>query len=81
MEILFSFLIGFIATWFLIRDNVSTIKVEPCPQKETITRLAEFHVHDKRMTREIREYSLLKIQEGHYEYGEVLTALTKKEKI
>lgn len=81
MEILFSFLFGFITSWFLIRDNVSTIKVNLCPQKEAITRLAETHVYDKRMTREIREYSLLKIQEGHYEYGEVLTALTKKEKV
>ena len=67
--------------WFLIRDEVSTIKIQKCPQKEAITRLVESHVHDKRMTREIREYSLLKIQDGHYEYGEVLTALTKKEKV
>jgi hypothetical protein len=81
LEILFSFLVGFITTWFLIRDTVSTIKTETCPQKETITRLVEVHVNDKRMMREIREYSLLKIQEGHYEYGEVLTALTKKEKV
>ena len=68
-------------TWVLIRNDVAVNKNHICPQKETITRLAEFHVHDKRMTREIREYSLLKIQEGHYEYGEVLTALTKKEKV
>jgi len=52
-----------------------------CPQKEAITRLAEIRIHDKKMTREIREYSLLKIQEGHYEYGEVLSALTKKDKV
>lgn len=81
MEIIFSFLVGFIMTWFLIRDEVSTIKIEKCPQKEAITKLVESHVTDKRMTREIREYSLLKIQDGHYEYGEVLTALTKKEKV
>ena len=65
----------------MVRDTVSPIKTDPCPQKEAITRLAEFHVNDKRMMREIREYSLLKIQDGHYEYGEVLTALTKKEKV
>ena len=81
MEIIFSFLVGFIMTWFLIRDEVSTIKIEKCPQKEAITKLVESHITDKRMTREIREYSLLKIQDGHYEYGEVLTALTKKEKV
>jgi len=81
LEIIFSFLVGFIMTWFLIRDEVSTIKIEKCPQKEAITKLVESHITDKRMTREIREYSLLKIQDGHYEYGEVLTALTKKEKV
>jgi len=68
-------------TWVLVRNDVSIGKVYQCPQKEAITRLAEVHVHDKKMKREIREYSLLKIQEGHYEYGEVLTALTKKEKV
>jgi len=68
-------------TWVLVRNDFSIGKIYQCPQKETITRLAEVHVHDKKMKREIREYSLLKIQEGHYEYGEVLTALTKKEKV
>ena len=67
-------------TWVLIRNDVAVNKNHICPQKETITRLAQSNHNDKRMTREIREYSLLKIQEGYYEYGEVLTALTKKEK-
>lgn len=68
-------------TWVLIRNDVAVNKNQECPQKETITRLAESSHNDKRMTRELREYSLLKIQEGYYEYGDVLTVLTKKEKV
>lgn len=79
MELFISFLVGFLFTWFLIREDGSSVKTKICPQKETIVQLVDYHHNDKKIKREIREYSLLKIQEGHYEYGEVLTKLSKKE--
>ncbi len=33
-----------------------------------------------KLKRELKEYSLLKIQAGHYEYADVLETLLKKEK-
>ncbi len=38
------------------------------------------NVDSYKLKREIKEYSLLKIQDGHYEYVDVLETLLKKEK-
>jgi hypothetical protein len=49
--------------------------------KDSIVWLAEnYDKNSKKMTREIREYSLIKIGEGHYEYADVLETLIKKDK-
>jgi len=79
LEFFISFLVGFLFTWVLIREDNLTAKRKVCPQKEAIVHLVNYRHSDKKIKREIREYSLLKIQEGHYEYGEVLTKLSKKE--
>lgn len=41
--------------------------------------LATNHCSSKKMVKELREFSLTKIKDGHHEYGEVLEQLTKKE--
>lgn len=48
--------------------------------KETIVKLASEHGNDKNFVKELRNYSHIKIQDGYYEYVEVLDTLSKKEK-
>lgn len=79
MEIIVSFAIGFIFSWFLFKTDVVNPIGKFCPNKETISKLAEEKGSDKKIMREIRGYSLIQIQQGHYEYADVLNILRKKE--
>ncbi len=80
MELVISFVVGFILTWFFIKTEEDTLSVNSCPRKEVIVKLAEDNSKNKKMVREIREYSLVQIQQGNYEYAEVLNALKKKDR-
>jgi len=79
LELIISFLIGFCMTWFLIKEDVVPQTTNLCPNKEAINQLAETYCGNKRLVKELKEYSLLKIQDGHYEYGDVLNTLKKKD--
>ena len=79
LELFLSFITGFLFTWFLVGFDRSFIKKE-CGMKETIVRLASEHGNDKNFVKELRNYSHIKIQDGYYEYVEVLDTLSKKEK-
>lgn len=67
-------------TWFFVRDNETIESKRKCPNKESILRLAEGTCCHSDMTKELKKYSLVKIQEGYFEYGEVLNTLTKKDR-
>ena len=76
MELLITFLVAFVTTWFVSKvDFPSTI--QSCPYKETVMEIAKSH-HDKNILKEVKEYSLVQIQNGYYEYEEVLNELSKK---
>lgn len=78
MEIIISFFVGFVVTWFFIKSENEIPSVKHCPNKEAIVRLAEDHGSHKKMMKELKEYSLVQIQQGKYEYIEVLNTLKKK---
>jgi hypothetical protein len=81
VEFIIVFLIGFFSYWFISDQNVITKTYKGCPSKESVMRIAEtcnFESH--KLKKEIKEYSLVKIQEGHYEYHDVLQTLLKKER-
>ena len=79
MDFIILFFVGFITTWFFLKSDDSISTYKECPNKEVIVKLAEDHGCTKKMMREIREYSLVKIQDGHYEYADVLNVLRKKD--
>lgn len=81
LELILAFIFGFVTTWFIVRDvSFDDKKPEICDKQETILRLAEQHGHNEKISREIKGYSLEMIKEGHYEYGDVLQTLMKKDK-
>ena len=47
--------------------------------KHSIMNLARVNTKNKNLKKELKEYSLLKIQQGHFEYKDVLETL-KSEK-
>jgi hypothetical protein len=80
MEFIIVFLIGFFSYWFLTKDDLLRKDLEiGCPKKESVIRIAEMSGSSK-LDREIKEFSLMKIRDGYYEYEEVLNTLMKKER-
>ena len=80
MELFISFFVGFVVTWFFIKSEKEIDSVKHCPKKDAIVRLAEEHGGHRKMMKELKEYSLVQIQQGKYEYIEVLNTLKKKDK-
>lgn len=80
MEFIIVFLIGFFSYWFLTKEDLLRSELQiVCPKKESVVRIAEISSSSK-LDREIKEFSLMKIREGHYEYEDVLNTLMKKER-
>lgn len=71
---------GFFITWFFIKPENDPPSIKYCSKKEAIVRLAEEHGSHKKMMKEIKEYSLVQIQQGNYEYIDVLNTLKKKDR-
>lgn len=79
MEILIVFCIGFFSYWFLTNNNFMVKKIGLCPKKESMVRMAE-NSKSTNLHKEIKKYSLLRIQDGYYEYQDVLNVLMRKNK-
>jgi hypothetical protein len=80
VEFLVSFLMGFLAYWFVSNSSI-TLHQKICPMKDSIIWIAKNSPKDsKKIMREIREFSLVKIGEGHYEYEDVLNTLIMKDR-
>lgn len=82
VEFIIAFLIGFFSFWFLTREDlIKNTQNSLCPSKEAIVTVArECGKNSTKLKRELREFSLLKIQDGYYEYEDVLQTLMAKEK-
>jgi|694.fasta_scaffold00957_20 hypothetical protein len=71
------FILSMIGTnMVLTKSNQISISSRICPQKESFLKLIESGNHNEKLLRTIKEYSLIKIQNGHYEYDDVLKSLT-----
>ncbi len=80
MELIISFITGFLFTWFLVGFDRSSVKKD-CSVKETIIRLVDdCGDGNKNLAKELKHYSHIKIQDGYFEYVEVLDKLSKKDK-
>lgn len=79
MEFIVAFLIGFFSYWILTKEDLLSKQNSTCPEKESIVRIAEnCNMESHKLRKNLKEYSLIKIQEGHYEYADVLETLKRK---
>lgn len=72
------FILSFFGTSFLLKNGNFLLGKHICPQKEVCLNLVNHKRNNKILMREVKEYSLHKIQNGHFEYTEVLKSLTCK---
>jgi hypothetical protein len=75
LELILSFTISFVLTWFVVRNEFTIEEKKDCPMKASIMNLARVNTKNKILRKELKEYSLLKIQQGHFEYKDVLETL------
>ena len=81
MDFIVAFLIGFLSYWVLSKGPYVSLKQILCPLKESVFQLAKNCSNESKiLKKEISEYSIRKIGEGHFEYVDVLETLIKKEK-
>jgi len=73
------FVVALLSTNIILNRTSDTYKRNSlCPQKDTFLKFIESGNHNDKLLRSIKEYSLIKIQNGYYEYGDVLKSLTHK---
>lgn len=80
MEFIVYFIVGFMTTWIIAREVNFSSERKKCPMKESIHGLAMCRGYDKELMKRVKHYSLLKIQDGHFEYQEVLESLKEGKK-
>lgn len=77
MDFLISFLVGFIGIW-LASAIVNTKSVD-CEYKEPIVNIAKIYGCNKKISKELKVYSMGKIKNGNYEYVEVIDTIKRLE--
>jgi hypothetical protein len=77
LELIIAFVISFVASWFLLRGSYDIAVKCVCPKKDSMVELVGTNGHNKILMKEVRQYACLQIQNGRYEYEEVLDQLKK----
>jgi hypothetical protein len=77
MELVTSFIIGFISMWFISRTPITIFK-QNCPLKNTMLNIASNYGSNEKICNELKRYSMVQIQHGNYEYVEVIYTIKRQ---
>ena len=77
MDFLISFLVGFVGIWVAL-TFVNTKSID-CEYKEPIVNIAKIYGCNKKISKELKTYSMYKIRNGNYEYVEVIDTIKRLE--
>lgn len=75
MDIVTAFMVGFVSMWFMFNYN---FKKEPCPVKQSMVDIANTYGNNKKICKELKEYSINQIKNGNYEYFEVIETIKRQ---
>ena len=76
MEIITSFLMGFVAMWFALRLDI--MKPSNINKKETLVGIANTYGSNKKICKELKYYSINQIKHGNYEYIEFIDTIKRQ---
>jgi hypothetical protein len=76
MEIVTSFLLGFISMWFVLRLDI--MKPSKVQIKDTMIEMATQYGNNQKICKELKDYSIKQIKNGNYEYVEVIDTLKRQ---
>ena len=76
MEILTSFLLGFVSMWLVLRLDI--MKPSKVQIKDTMIEMATQYGNNHKICKELKDYSLKQIKIGNYEYVEVIDTIKRQ---
>ncbi len=76
MEVITSFILGFVAMWFALR--LDFMKPSHINTKETMVDMANTFGGNKKICKELKDYSIQQIKNGNYEYIEVIDTIKRQ---
>ena len=76
MEIVSSFVLGFVAMWIALRFGI--MKPTHVENKETMIEMATTYGTNQKICKEIKDYSMKQIKNGNYEYIEVIDTIKRQ---
>jgi len=76
VEIITSFLLGFVAMWFALR--LDFMKPSHIHTKETMVEMANTFGGNQKICKELKDYSIQQIKNGNFEYIEVIDTIKRQ---
>jgi hypothetical protein len=76
VEILSSFMLGFVVMWIALRFGI--MKPTHIETKQTMIEMANTYGNNKKICKELKDYSLKQISHGNYDYIEVIDTIKRQ---
>ncbi len=76
MEVVSSFLLGFVVMWFALRLNF--MKPYNTEIKESMIEMANNFSSNRKICKELQNYSMSQIKNGNYDYIEVIDTIKRQ---
>jgi len=76
VDIVSSFLLGFISMWFALRMDF--MRTNESKIKQSMIDMANHYSSNHKICKELKDYSLNQIKNGHYEYMEVIDVIKRQ---
>lgn len=76
MEVITSFILGFVAMWFALRLDI--MKPSKVQIKDTMIEMATHYGSNQKICKELKNYSIEQIKNGNYEYVEVIDTIKRQ---
>ncbi len=76
MEIVSSFVLGFVAMWVALRFGI--LRPTHIENKQTMIEMANTYGNNQKICKELKDYSLKQIKHGNYEFIEVIDTIKRQ---
>jgi hypothetical protein len=76
VEIISSFILGFVAMWVALRFGI--MKPTHIENKQTFIEMANTYGNNQKICKELKDYSMKQIKNGNYEYIEVIDTIKRQ---
>jgi hypothetical protein len=76
VEVISSFILGFVAMWVALRFGI--MKPTHIEHKQTMIEMANAYSNNHKICKELKDYSMKQIKNGNYEFIEVIDTIKRK---